>query len=127
MFYSRPRPTPDRWRLFFLEVDRMKREASDTQLAGGDWRPSGEPLLARYPHLDQALSDRWWEDGKPREPYRLSITILSPGVQVNVTDNIGRRTSYTVAATIDQAFEMIDDMLSAGSLPWRPWGGKGRG
>lgn len=100
----------------------MKRDAVAACEGDKEWRGSDEPLFEVCPLLAQAVTDPWWEDGKARTPYTLKASFSPAGVQVCISDEAGRRTSYTTARTVSEALGLIERMLEAGGLAWRPWG-----
>lgn len=100
----------------------MKRDAAASADGDKEWKGLDEPLFEVCPLLAQAVADPWWEDGKARTPYSLKLAFTVGGVQVSISDETGRRTSYTAARTVQEALGLIERMLEGGSLAWRPWG-----
>lgn len=100
----------------------MKRESKAAQGSGESWFMPEDPFLSEWPDLARALTDAFWDDGKPRTPYTLKLSFTLFGVQVSVTDEVERRTAYTTAKTVREGMEALESLLASGGLPWRSWG-----
>jgi len=104
----------------------MKRDESMKQKGAGKWTPSGDPFFKPYPQLEALLGDRWWDDGKPRQPCTLRIDLVGDGCQLTILDAENRRSWYTMAQSVQQGVQLIEEHLHAGGAAWRPWGKPGK-
>lgn len=111
---------------YHRELDEMKRFNQETQRKAGKWIPSEDPLLARYPNLDQYLTDAWWEDGKPREVCSITVRAGKQQATVSLNDADGEQSISTSGESIEDALGRLEAYLAAGNPTWRPWGRKKR-
>lgn len=111
---------------FYRELDEMKRYNQESQKKAGKWAPSGDPLLANRPTLDQYLTDSWWEDGKPREVCSITLRVGKQQATVSLNDSDGEQSISTSGESIEDALDRLEAYLAGGSPTWRPWGKKKR-
>lgn len=104
-------------------MKRQKQPASGK----GRFRCEDAAMLKRFPRLMEALTDPWWDDGKPREVWTLTVAYRDGEVNVGVVDRAAQASSYTTAETLEEALKLIEEALEAEKLPMRPWARQGRG
>lgn len=81
-----------------------------------------------FPTISAFLVDEWWDDGKPRSPSTLTVSVGPGGVQVALNDRDGQQSVYTTSSSLEKAMELLEEVLSGGAVPWRRWmkGGKSK-
>lgn len=101
----------------------MKREAEETQFKKGDkFVHPTDPFWEGLEHLAMLCGDQFYDDGKPREPFSLSITFGGDQTTVQMVDLRRRRSTTTVASDVRAALELLEDHIANHGIPWRLWG-----
>jgi hypothetical protein len=104
----------------YLELN-MKREAAVAKIPKGEWHCPDPLILKNYPSLAQGLSDTFWEDGKPRIPWTLTIRFDPETVNLCVNDKEGSKGAYTTGETLSEALQLVEQAIVQGTLSWRKW------
>lgn len=81
-----------------------------------------DPLFKDFPELFEAIAHRFWESGKPRIPWVLSVSYETGQPMVKVSDKWARKTAQVVADTITKAFREMNEQIKNGTCSWRSWG-----
>jgi len=102
----------------------MQRPHDITPSKKGEWVCPDAEWLSLYPVLSQGMSDRWWDDGKPREPWTITIRFLTDAVQLSLTDHGLQRSLFTTAESVTEALAALEAVVSGGSSSWRRWKNK---
>jgi len=105
----------------------MKREHAVSQKAKGKFVPPADPVFKERPLLAEALADCWWDDGSPRDPWTLAINWQSGNCMLTMVDKGNERSTSTMADSLEEALELLEDLLARPNLPWRTWGKRGGG
>lgn len=99
----------------------MKREAIAAQTKAGKFKCPPDKVLERLPRLAEAVADLFWDDGSPRQPYTLSVNWESGSCLLQLNDKEQGRSVAVTAVGIQEAMQMLEDLLTQGHLPWRKW------
>jgi len=102
----------------------MQRPQNSGTQPKGKWVCPDADFLSTYPTLAQGMCDAWWDDGKPREPWILTVSFGTHDVQIAITDRGLSQSLYTTAESLTEGLAMVETVLSAGSTSWRKWKGK---
>jgi hypothetical protein len=105
----------------YREYSEMKRRKQEDQKRKGKYESSKEPTISKFPTIDTYMGDLWYDDGKAREPSKLTITLNASGVTIVLTDPDERCSAYTTGETLHEALGLLEDALASGKDPWRPW------
>jgi hypothetical protein len=111
-----PKPTP------YIDWSTiMKRPSQVPGSKKGEWKCPDPSFLKDYPTLAAGLCDVWWDDGKPRVPYTLTLRMDEGGVHCCLNDKEASMGLYTTGGTIEDVFELVEACLRTGSASWRRW------
>lgn len=99
----------------------MKREALAATVPKGKWSCPDTSFAKAYPTLAQALCDPWWDDGKPRVPFTMTIRFDGNTVNICLNDKEGSRGAYTTAEGLPEAYALVNAALETATLSWRRW------
>ena len=99
----------------------MKRPASAAAPKKGEWSCPDSSWLKEYPTLCQGLCDPWWEDGKPRECWSLTLRFEPGAVHLCVNDKGGNMGLYTTGEDVLDALALVEACLREGTASWRRW------
>jgi len=99
----------------------VKREAAATAKTRGKFVPPPDAALASRPHLAEAVSDPFWEDGGLREPWTLSVNWSGQQVLLQLNDKEAGRSLSTTADSLDEGLDLLERLLQGSVLPWRYW------
>lgn len=97
------------------------------QTAMGEGRAVGndeDPARKKYPALWEWLSRIYIGIGHVRQPATVSVTLGPCGVLVSVSDKDLGVSCGAVCPNLDEAFQALEDALSAEVAPIRSWGKK---
>lgn len=98
----------------------MKRESPAGSTAKGAWTCPDPHFLKLYPDLAQGMCDCWWDDGKPRICFKLSVGFdEGRGTSLTLSDKGGDRYAFTNAETLSDALNILNTALAAGTVAWR--------
>ena len=107
--------------LSLMEMLRMKRDSSTPATKKGEWTCPDPYFKKTYPSLAQGLCDPFWDVGKPRIPWTLTIRFDAGTCNLCINDKDGGRGSYTTAETMAEALELVEAAIKAETLAWRRW------
>lgn len=99
----------------------MKRPDSSQVPKKGTWACADPEFVKKYPSLAEGMCDPWWEDGKPRDTWTLTIRIDRESVNLCLNDKQSGQGAYTTGGTLSEALELLNGALKAGTLAWRRW------
>jgi len=102
----------------------MQRPSDGAPQKKGEWHCPDADWLSTYPVLSQGMSDRWWDDGKPREAWTVTIRFGIDDVHLSVTDHGLQRSLFTTAESVIEGLSQLEAVLSGGASSWRRWKGK---
>lgn len=101
--------------------DPVERKRMQTEGLADDLFVKACPLIGEY-----LLTDAW-DDGTPREPSALSVTLKDGMVQLALNDKALKQSLYSTAPTLKEGMKLMEACLRDGKAPWRAWkAGKGR-
>jgi hypothetical protein len=99
----------------------MKRDTGGPTPKKGEWSCPDKEFAKKFPNLSQGLCDCFWEDGKARVPWTLTLRFDADGVNGCLNDKEGSRGAYTTGATLADVIALMEAAVSAGTLSWRRW------
>lgn len=97
----------------------MKRPSQAPGPKKGSFTCPDAAFLKNYPELARGLCDPWWDDGKPRDPWSLKVSMRDDGVMLALTDKESKLVSFTTAAGLHDALLAIETALTNGTISWR--------
>lgn len=80
------------------------------------------PWLSQFPELWEFLSKPSYKDGAARQLGKVSLQLVSTGVQMTLTDPSASAYCCRQARTLDDALLLFEVGLQEGSLAWRASG-----
>lgn len=98
--------------------------ATSNGVAGGS-RDGDEWVL--YPTLMEWLTEERWDDGSSRLTSTLLIFCEQGAWKVCFNDRAADRNTFLAAGTFAGVLGLLEERLSAGTIEWKPKGGKPRG
>jgi len=107
------------------ELD-MKRYRDENQKKRGKWVPSTDPIIAKFPTINQFCSDCQWEDGSSRLPCNLKFKFGDDQVTMTLTDDEAKEYVSTTAGSSIEALELLEEALKANRVTWRSWDKDGK-
>lgn len=99
----------------------MKRPESTKPQAKGVWACPDAGFAKEYPTLAQGMCDLWWDDGKPREPWSVTLRFEGGAVHGCVNDRGLAMGLYSSAEGVDDLLAGLEHALSQGVAQWRRW------
>jgi hypothetical protein len=102
----------------------MQRPTSTAVTKKGEWVCPDADFLSVYPTLAQGMSDRWWDDGKPRDPWTITIAFMPDSVQLSLTDKGLCQSLFTNADSVTEGLVALEAIVSGGASSWRRWRSK---
>lgn len=88
--------------------------------------PKSDPFFKGMPALEEALTHRFFDDGKPREPWVMTVSFETGQAMCKVSDKWSRRTAQCIAHTVYEAMQLLNEQIATGTLAWRQWGKESR-
>lgn len=104
-----------------FDWSEMKRPTSQATSPKGKWSSPDSEFKAKYPALSEGMCDCWWEDGKARVPWSLTVRFEGDQTHLCVNDKEGSMGLYTTAHTLPEALQQLEEVLKHGGAPWRRW------
>lgn len=80
-----------------------------------------ERFAKAYPLLLTYLLDVFWDDGSPREPSALSLTIKDGLWQAALNDKALKQSFYSSGPDMAAALKLLEKALQDGVGAWRSW------
>lgn len=99
----------------------MKADDDKPKAAGVPKEVKADPFWKGLPDLLEAIVDRFFDNGKPREPWSFSINYETGQPMVKVSDKARRRTAQVVAPTVGEGLAQLNEHIKNGTLAWRDW------
>lgn len=99
----------------------MKRPSSQVAPKKGSWSCPDAPFFEKFPTLASGMCDAWWDDGKPREVWSLTVRFEAEAVHLCVNDKEASMGLYTTGESLEGALELLESCLANGSASWRRW------
>lgn len=99
----------------------MQRPSADKPPEKGKWVCPDASWLKEYPSLVQGMCDPFWDDGKPREVWSLTLRFEATAVHLCVNDKGLNRGLYTSGEGVDDALALLESALKEGVAQWRRW------
>jgi len=97
----------------------MKRPSQVQRPKKGEFTCPDLAFQSTYPNLAAGLCDLWWDDGKPREPWTLSIRMSEDAVLFTIADKGSKMIAFTTAEGLPEGLMAIEAALAAEGLSWR--------
>jgi hypothetical protein len=99
----------------------MKRPDAQKSLPKGQWACPDKEWVKHYPALCQGMCDTWWDDGKPRDPWSVTLRFEGTAVHGCVNDKGLSMGLYTAGETIDDVLGQLEECIAQGTAQWRRW------
>lgn len=81
----------------------------------------GDKWLGKYKHVCEYLVTTKWDDGSPREPSAISVSVSDGALMIALNDKDLKQSIYTSAETLQEALKLMEDSLASSKVTWRPW------
>ncbi len=94
-------------------------EASASTLSSTAKMPS---WLQQFPELWEFLSKPSYKDGAPRQTGKITLQLVSEGIQVSLTDPSSSAYCCRRFKSLDDALVELELALESGMISWRPSG-----
>lgn len=104
-----------------LEYQEMKKKQAKAAANGVNALPEDGWFVDAYPNITMFLTDTVWDDGSPRDPSTMGISIKEGMFALALNDKDGRQSAYTSAETLRDALAAMEAALEADRITWRPW------
>lgn len=115
-YVARPSSKPVYW------SQLMKRSTCQAPPSKkGHWVCADSDFSKKYPALAAGLCDAWWDDGKPREVWTLSLSFEADHTRLMLTDREHSQSAFTAAPTLADALELLNEAVASETLSWRKW------
>lgn len=101
------------------EEMNMQRPSQAARPKKGDYVCPDSDFQLTYPELARGLCDPWWDDGKPREPWTIKLSMRDDGVMLCVSDKESKLVSFTTSTSLIEGLAAIEEALTHGGLSWR--------
>jgi len=98
---------------------QMQRPSQAPRPKKGEFACCDTVFKSTYPLLCAGMCDPWWDDGKPREPWTLKISMNDQQVMLTVNDKDSKLVAFTSAEALVEGLEAIETALESGGLSWR--------
>jgi len=102
-----------------FEEYRMQRPSQASRPKKGEFTCPDSDFLRSYPKLAAGMCDPWWDDGKPRKPWTLKISMNEDGVQFCLSDSDSKLVAFTTAPGLTEGLLEIETALEHEGLSWR--------
>lgn len=99
----------------------MKRTPSQAAPKKGEVLYPDKDFAKDYPSLALGMCDGWWDDGKPREVWSLTIRFEAQAVHLCLNDKGASMGLYTTGESLNDALACMEECLSQGTASWRRW------
>lgn len=99
----------------------MKRPSTSQAPTKGQWSCPDEKFLKTYPTLAAGLCDCWWDDGKKRIPWTMTIRFEDGSVHLCLNDKESGQGAYTTGSSLPDVFQLVEEALLEDLLSWRKW------
>lgn len=99
----------------------MKRALAAAQMKKGEWSCPDPEWVKDYPTLAAGMCDPWWDDGKPRGTWSLTIRFEGGSCHLCVNDKEGNAGLYTTGEDVVDALALLEAALKDGTASWRKW------
>ncbi len=80
------------------------------------------PWLQQFPELWEFLSKLSYKDGAPRQTGKITLQLVSEGIQVSLTDPSSSAYCCRRFKSLDDALVELELALESGMISWRPSG-----
>jgi hypothetical protein len=98
----------------------MSRSAGASAAGNRGTTVEDPKLKALYRALHEFLTEREWDDGKPRKTGTLMILVEDGWWKCWVHDRDGKASAWFTGQDLDGAMSAVEDALDAGTVAWRP-------
>jgi hypothetical protein len=100
----------------------MRRPDAKPPTSGEASNPLEEDKwLGKHVYLCEYLATTKWDDGSPREPSSISVSVSDGSVLCALNDKDLKQSMYTSARTLQEALKLMEEALSSAKGSWRPW------
>lgn len=79
-----------------------------------------EKLRVAFPRVHEFLTEREWDDAKPRKTGTVMILVEDGWWKAWVHDRDGKASSWFSGTSLDDVLKAVDDALDGGTVAWRP-------
>lgn len=77
--------------------------------------------LGKFKCVCEYLTTTKWDDGSPREPSAISVSVSDGALTIALNDKDLKQSIYTSAGTLQEALKLMEDSLASSKVTWRPW------
>lgn len=98
-----------------------KPDSTPLASVGGVTSLGEDKWVGKCVHVSEYLVTTQWEDGTPREPSALSLSVADGLCLVALNDKDLKQSIYTSAETFQEALKLMEAALGSGKASWRPW------
>ena len=98
---------------------KMKRPSQAARPKRGEFVCPDATFLSNYPELAKGLCDPWWDDGKPRKPYTIKISMSEEEVHLVLSDPDSKLVCFTTSTGLAEAFMELETALADSTISWR--------
>lgn len=97
----------------------MKRPSQASRPKKGDFICPDSSFQTTYPQLAAGMCDPWWDDGKPRTPWTLKVSMAEDAVLLCLSDKDSKLVSFTSSPGLVEGLMAIEGALQGQGLSWR--------
>jgi len=99
----------------------VKRPSQVAAPKKGEWVCPDPEWKKDYPVLSQGMCDGFWDDGKPREVWSLTVRFEPGAVHLCLNDKGASMGLYTTGESVVDALALLESCLAEGTASWRRW------
>lgn len=112
--------TPPRPLKVFTESPMKKPDRSQSAAIAATGQ-ADEAFQKKYPNVLAYLLDTAWDDGSPREPSSLALSLKDGQWQAALNDKALKASFYSSAPDMLSSLRLLEKALAEGVSAWRPW------
>lgn len=71
--------------------------------------------------VEMLVADKWPEDGSPRKPSTLTVSIVDGAWKLALNDRDAEASTFVTAATFEDALKALETRIQADECDWRAW------
>jgi len=98
---------------------QLKRPSQASRPKKGEFVCPDSGFQSTYPLLAAGMCDPWWDDGKPRKPWTLKISMNDECVLLCLSDPDSKLVAFTTATELIEGLASIEKALEGEGVSWR--------